>query len=431
MSKFTLRISSFLLAVLVMAVSGLFGLAQHAVAAPSSNTILDQIPFNKAVGNALEREDCEGKAIIISLGRYNCGNCASLAKNMEEFIGSFGLSEDVVFLAFDLDQPVSAVEDYASSTNYQYVSIYKADWNWAWSLQEKYNVEFGGTTPLVYLFDKNGNLYKTSWGSQLTPDIAADLLAITGKNCSFNIADGVLKKYYGNGGDITVPSNVTEIATGTFEFYADDFEAIIKSVTIYPSVNYISNEAFRVKTPIVDKPGWYSITNFINFTIIGQSGSFAESFAQNYKINFEPFPIAIPTQSKVVVNGKDVSFDAYNIKDNNYFKLRDIAYILSGTQKQFDVTWDGNANAIRLEAGKPYTVVGGEMQGMGVGNKNTLPTNSIIYLAGKEVKLTAYNIQDNNYFKLRDIGIAFDFDVTWDEANNTIVVDTSKSYSSD
>jgi uncharacterized repeat protein (TIGR01451 family) len=41
---------------------------------------------------------------------------------------------------------------------------------------------------------------------------------------------------------------------------------------------------------------------------------------------------------------------------------------------------------------------------------------------------TAYNIEGNNYFRLRDIGEALDFGVTWDSAKNTVVIDTSKGY---
>ena len=50
---------------------------------------------------------------------------------------------------------------------------------------------------------------------------------------------------------------------------------------------------------------------------------------------------ANPTASTVLVDGENVAFDAYNIADNNYFKLRDLAFTLSGTAKQFEVGWDG------------------------------------------------------------------------------------------
>jgi len=68
------------------------------------------------------------------------------------------------------------------------------------------------------------------------------------------------------------------------------------------------------------------------------------------------------------------------------------------------------------------------MTGKGKGPKEASPTNAAILIDGKAVKLTAYNIDGNNYFKLRDIGAAFDFGVEWDGTRNTIVIDTSKVY---
>ncbi|MCL1809647.1 MAG: hypothetical protein FWG42_07790 [Clostridiales bacterium] len=137
---------------------------------------------------------------------------------------------------------------------------------------------------------------------------------------------------------------------------------------------------------------------------------------------------AKPTASTVLVNGESVTFDAYNINDNNYFKLRDLAFVLSGTEKQFEVEWNGAENAIFLTSGEPYTAVGGEMASKGAENKSANPTSSKVYLDEEEVSFTAYNIEDNNYFKLRDIGAELDFGVDWDGANNTIVIDTSKGY---
>jgi hypothetical protein len=131
------------------------------------------------------------------------------------------------------------------------------------------------------------------------------------------------------------------------------------------------------------------------------------------------------------VDGQNISFDAYLIEGNNYFKLRDLAFTLSGTSKQFDVSWDGAANAISLTSGQPYTVAGGEMTAKGSGPKDAAPTTSRIIKDGRDEQFIAYNIEGNNYFKLRDIGTAFDFGVDWDGARNTVVIDTSKGYSVD
>lgn len=141
-----------------------------------------------------------------------------------------------------------------------------------------------------------------------------------------------------------------------------------------------------------------------------------------------PDTTAPTTNSKVIVNGDSVLFDAYNINDNNYFKLRDIAYVVSGSAKQFNVTWDGSKNAINLISNQAYEYIGGEMiSGDGTNKPYTL-NSSTVYKDGVEVVLTAYTINDNNYFKLRDLGKTFNFSVTWDGESNSIVIDTTKDY---
>ncbi len=138
---------------------------------------------------------------------------------------------------------------------------------------------------------------------------------------------------------------------------------------------------------------------------------------------------ATKTTSKIMVDGKVKSFDAYNINNYNYFKLRDIAYVLSGTAKQFEVTWDGSKNAINLISGKAYTAVGSEMEAsVGSSLKSATLSTSKVFLDGKEIKLTAYTIDGYNYFKLRDIGSTFDFFVEWDGENNTVAIESMFSY---
>lgn len=137
---------------------------------------------------------------------------------------------------------------------------------------------------------------------------------------------------------------------------------------------------------------------------------------------------ALPTSSKALVNGREISFDAYNINGNNYFKLRDLAAVFSGTEKQFEVNWDNDKKAINLISNNPYTAAGGELT-LGDGKEKLAVLNtSVIYKDGKSVKLTAYNINGNNYFKLRDICKAFNIGVTWDGGTNTISLDSSKEY---
>nr|WP_209467468.1 stalk domain-containing protein [Symbiobacterium terraclitae] len=138
---------------------------------------------------------------------------------------------------------------------------------------------------------------------------------------------------------------------------------------------------------------------------------------------------AVPTPSTVLVNGEAVAFEAYNIDGYNYFKLRDLAAALSGSAKQFEVTWDEEKNAINLVSGTAYTPVGGELTASGeAAAQQATPTTAKVYVNGAEVEVTAYNIGGYNYFKLRDIAKAIDFGVTWDAETSTIGIDPASSY---
>ena len=141
--------------------------------------------------------------------------------------------------------------------------------------------------------------------------------------------------------------------------------------------------------------------------------------------------VATPSAQTVYINGKLVAFDAYLIDGSNYFKLRDLAFSISGTEKQFDVGYDNANKAIALSSGKAYTVVGGEMASSSKGNKTPTPTVSKIYLNGQEVTFTAYMIDGNNYFKLRDVGRTFNFGVSYDAVKKAISIITADPYIED
>jgi len=133
---------------------------------------------------------------------------------------------------------------------------------------------------------------------------------------------------------------------------------------------------------------------------------------------------ATPTQSPVLVNGDTVAFQAYHIGGNNFFRLRDIAYILNGTAAQFNVQWDAANSAILLTSGAPYIPVGGEMPGSATGSVTATPTRAAILLDGEPANLRAYHIDGNNFFMLRDLGEILGFGVEWDDDARAILIST-------
>ena len=135
---------------------------------------------------------------------------------------------------------------------------------------------------------------------------------------------------------------------------------------------------------------------------------------------------ATPIASAVIVNGTEIEFYAYGIYGNNFFRLRDLAYILNGTEKQFDVAWNGELNAVVITSGQPYTVIGGEMAlGNSTGSFTPTPSDNRFILDGEEIILTSYLINGNNFVRLRDVGAALDF---WVGFDGRVLVYTSYPY---
>ena len=55
-------------------------------------------------------------------------------------------------------------------------------------------------------------------------------------------------------------------------------------------------------------------------------------------------------------------------------------------------------------------------------------SNSQVFVDGRGVQLTAYNINGNNYVMLRDIGKAVDFNVYWSAEDRSVRIESDKPY---
>ena len=138
--------------------------------------------------------------------------------------------------------------------------------------------------------------------------------------------------------------------------------------------------------------------------------------------------VAKPSTHKIYVDGERANVAAYEINGNNYFKLRDVAAILSGTAAQFEVSWDEASQTITLTDDKAYTTVGGEMGSIPAASQVAEESTAAVYRYGTQVHYTGYNINDNNYYKLRDIAADFDFGVTWEGDTQSVLITTDEGY---
>ena len=237
---------------------------------------------------------------------------------------------------------------------------------------------------------------------------------------------------------VTISNSVTSIGNGAFEYCTS-----LKNVTIPDSVTSIGYQAFCWCSSLT------SVTIPNSVTSIGDSAFFCDSLTdvyftgteqewkaieigesndplQNAAIHFNSTgPSVVLSPQNLTVNGVRKNVEKYNIDGYNYFKLRDIAYLLNGTPAQFSVEWDAEANAARIVSGEPYTANGSELV-IGADRSATAVRSPQTIVINGEVRsdLAAFNLAGNNFFKLRDLGEALGFQVDYDAETNTAVVTT-------
>ena len=137
--------------------------------------------------------------------------------------------------------------------------------------------------------------------------------------------------------------------------------------------------------------------------------------------------VRLSTQA-LKVNGVEVRCCAYNIDGSNYFRLRDLALLLRDTGSRFSVDYDGEAQAVVIVTGEPYTPIGGELELGEDLSATARHSPQRIFIDGQERSdLDAYNIggeAGSNYFKLRDLETALGFHVNYDEDSRTVLLRT-------
>ena len=129
-------------------------------------------------------------------------------------------------------------------------------------------------------------------------------------------------------------------------------------------------------------------------------------------------------------NGEErtLPFSTYNINDYNYFKLRTLANYMNNTVKNFDVKYDESKDAVFINTGKKYADFDAlEIVKKIYGDKDAYETRQKIFVDGKEIKIGGYNIDGNNYFKLRDLGAALGFMVDYENESNTVIINPNIS----
>ena len=128
---------------------------------------------------------------------------------------------------------------------------------------------------------------------------------------------------------------------------------------------------------------------------------------------------AIPTREMgqtVYVNDTQVTPTGYNIADNNYFKLRDIAALVG-----FEVEWNQETQTVEIGSERTSANLEGITDNSISGTSAEL-SNQRFALDGYYINIKAYLIGGNNYVKLRDIALQINFGVGYDNKSGRVTI---------
>ena len=204
--------------------------------------------------------------------------------------------------------------------------------------------------------------------------------------------------------------------------YIDQRPVMIDST--WGSWNTFENGKFNWKD--YNAPSWFD-PSLHKFSETHNIWEFSGTTSYYYKAEMLPMPQKVSTSNaKLQVDGNAVSVGAYTINGNTYFKLRDLAAVLNGTDACFSVSYDNTLSSITLTSGETYAAVGTEGRPAAAPPASASESTAPLFIDWERRFPTAYLIHGNNYFKLRDLGTIFDFAVGWDSTAGTITVETSR-----
>ena len=232
-----------------------------------------------------------------------------------------------------------------------------------------------------------------------------------GDALAFTCTDGPYSKYQGTYADLTQrgaddPSNPVGFALtwnkGDLEAGTETIAADAKNTGV---ICFVSGQTAAEQADNSGR-GMRIPQGVVSVTVVGQ-------------------PVVQATTQGLKVDGADKTTEIYNISGYNYFKLRDIAALLTGTDAQFDVSFDAEKRTVYVETGKAYTPIEGDLATGTDKSASCVLSDWKVEVNGEAKDIVAYNLGGNNFFKLAELGKALGFGVAYDETTRTMLV-TSK-----
>ena len=287
-----------------------------------------------------------------------------------------------------------------------------------------YDIDGNGTPELfcgerddLYIYTmKNGKAKKIGNIGSLFMYIKPDENAVIDAPFTFAVGtDSFNTKYVMSNGEFKSNPETLSVKYKQEAWGAHSAEEAEKYATYYVNGKVVSESAYSAKAKT-----FYGNRESLDFYEMTKSGFRVNDLKSKITKRIVNKQATVSSQ-KITVNGKNLTAESYLIDGNNYCKLRDIAYILKGTDSCFSVGWDSREQMIVITTGQDYTGKGGKAAS---GKKTATSTAADIYIDGDYVQLDGYNIGGSNYFKLRDIAEFVNAEVTWNNATKSVNIKT-------
>lgn len=128
------------------------------------------------------------------------------------------------------------------------------------------------------------------------------------------------------------------------------------------------------------------------------------------------------------LNDREVEISGVKHNGFNYYRLRDLAYILKDTRAQFEVGYDREKKMIVIETKTEYT---GDKIDPAKLVENLSVVDIPISIDKNLTHLEVVNVGGYNYFRLRDLGTLVGFEVNYNPENKKIDLVTEKEAEED
>ena len=135
---------------------------------------------------------------------------------------------------------------------------------------------------------------------------------------------------------------------------------------------------------------------------------------------------------KIQVDDYSVKMEGYNINGYNYMRLRDVAEVMTDKSRddcfKFDNTYNADKDLIYLETGKAYQETEGEKELLvDIDDKEAILSDTPVFVNGEmpDEGMEGNVIDGYTYYKLRDIGDAIGFHVSWLESKQRVRILTA------